>query len=147
MELKSALKGWQLNSHKKGIIAGCFDIIHPGYILMFEDAKSVCDYLIIALQSDPTIDRPEKNKPVQTLEERMIILNSIKHIDEIMLYDTEEDLYNLLKTTKIDIRILGTDYKEKSFTGDDLDIPIHFHERSHKWSATDLKKRIKTSLT
>lgn len=113
---------------------------------MFEDAASICDYLIIALQSDPTIDRPEKNKPVQTLEERMIILNSIKYVDEIVLYDTEDDLYNLLKTTKIDVRILGTDYKEKKFTGDDLNIPIHFHERSHKWSASDLKKRIKNSL-
>ena len=146
MELKSALKGWQLNSHKKGIIAGCFDIIHPGYILMFEDAKSVCDYLIIALQSDPTIDRPEKNKPVQTIGERKFILESIKYVDEIVTYDTEKDLYSLLNTLELNVRILGTDYKNKSFTGDDLNIPIHFHERDHEWSSTDLKTRIKNSL-
>ena len=130
----------------KGIIAGCFDIIHPGYILMFEDAKNVCDYLIIALQSDPTIDRPEKNKTVQTLQERIIILNAIKHIDEIITYDTEEDLYELLKNNSIDVRVLGTDYKDKKFTGDDLNIPIHFHERSHEWSATNLKIKIRDSL-
>ena len=130
----------------KGIIAGCFDIIHPGYILMFEDAKNVCDYLIIALQSDPTIDRPEKNKTVQSLQERIIILNAIKHIDEIITYDTEEDLYELLKNNSIDVRVLGTDYKDKKFTGDDLNIPIHFHERSHEWSATNLKIKIRDSL-
>lgn len=135
-----------MNNNKKGIIAGCFDIIHPGYIKMFEDAKSVCDHLVIALQSDPTIDRPEKNKPVQTLEERKIILNAISYIDEIKVYNTEEDLYNLLKSLPLDIRILGTDYKNKTFTGHDLNIPIHFHHRSHDWSATDLKHRIKNSL-
>ena len=135
-----------MNSHKKGIIAGCFDIIHPGYILMFEDAKSVCDYLIIALQSDPTIDRPEKNKPVQTIGERKFILESIKYVDEIVTYDTEKDLYSLLNTLELNVRILGTDYKNKSFTGDDLNIPIHFHERDHEWSSTDLKTRIKNSL-
>ena len=130
----------------RGIIAGCFDIIHPGYILMFEDAKNVCDYLIVALQSDPTIDRPEKNKTVQTLQERIIILNAIKHIDEIITYNTEEDLYELLKNNSIDVRVLGTDYKDKKFTGDDLNIPIHFHERSHEWSATNLKIKIRDSL-
>jgi len=135
-----------MSNNKKGIIAGCFDIIHPGYIKMFEDAKSVCDYLIIALQSDPTIDRPEKNKPVQTLEERKIILNAISYIDEIKVYNTEQDLYNLLKSLSLHVRILGTDYKNKTFTGDDLNIPIHFHHRSHDWSATDLKHRIKNSL-
>ena len=81
----------------KGIIAGCFDIIHPGYILMFEDAKNVCDYLIIALQSDPTIDRPEKNKTVQTLQERIIILNAIKHIDEIIKEVDEQKQILILK--------------------------------------------------
>ena len=132
--------------YKKGLIAGCFDVIHPGYIKMFQDAKKVCQHLIIALHSDPTIDRPEKNKPVQTIGERKFILESIKYVDEIVTYDTEKDLYSLLNTLELNVRILGTDYKNKSFTGDDLNIPIHFHERDHEWSSTDLKTRIKNSL-
>lgn len=83
---------------------------------------------------------------MQTLQERIIILNAIKHIDEIITYDTEEDLYELLKNNSIDVRVLGTDYKDKKFTGDDLNIPIHFHERSHEWSATNLKIKIRDSL-
>ena len=134
-------------NYKKGLIAGSFDLIHPGYIKMFQDAKKICDCLIVALQSDPTIDRPEKNKPVQTLEERKIILNSIKYIDEILVYDTEQSLYSLLKSTKINIRILGSDYKNKSYTGDDLNIPVYFHERDHAWSTSCLKEKIKNSLT
>ncbi len=132
--------------YKKGLIAGCFDVIHPGYIKMFQDAKKVCRHLTIALHSDPTIDRPEKNKPVQTISERKFILQSIKYVDEIVTYDTEKDLYSLLNLLELDVRILGTDYKNKSFTGDDLNIPIHFHERDHEWSSTDLKTRIKNSL-
>jgi glycerol-3-phosphate cytidylyltransferase len=132
--------------YKKGLIAGCFDVIHPGYIKMFQDAKKVCRHLTIALHSDPTIDRPEKNKPVQTISERKFILQSIKYVDEIVTYDTEKDLYSLLNLLELDVRILGTDYKNKSFTGDDLKIPIHFHERDHEWSSTDLKTRIKNSL-
>ncbi len=132
--------------YEKGLIAGCFDVIHPGYIKMFQDAKKVCQHLIIALHSDPTIDRPEKNKPVQTIGERKFILESIKYVDEIVTYDTEKDLYSLLNSLELNVRILGTDYKNKSFTGDDLNIPIHFHERDHEWSSTDLKTRIKNSL-
>jgi len=130
---------------KKGIIAGSFDVIHPGYIKMFEDAKTACDHLIVALQTDPTIERPHKNKPVQTVEERKIILNAIKYIDEILLYETEQDLYNILKLTTLDVRILGTDYKNKSYTGDDLDIPVYYHVRDHSWSTTDLKNKIRNS--
>tara|TARA_R110000796_G_scaffold158646_2_gene275326 strand:+ start:1470 stop:1901 length:432 start_codon:yes stop_codon:yes gene_type:complete len=132
--------------YKKGIIAGCFDVIHPGYIKMFQDAKNVCEHLTIALHSDPTTDRPEKNKPVQTIEERSIVLSSIKHVDEIIFYDTEKDLYNILNLLDFNVRILGTDYKNKSFTGDDLNIPVYFHERDHDWSSTDLKNRIKNNL-
>jgi len=132
--------------YKKGIIAGCFDVIHPGYIKMFQDAKNVCEHLTIALHSDPTTDRPEKNKPVQTIEERSIVLNSIKHVNEIIFYDTEKDLYNILNLLDFNVRILGTDYKNKSFTGDDLNIPVYFHERDHDWSSTDLKNRIKNNL-
>ena len=125
-----------------GFVAGSFDLIHPGYIQMFEDAKTVCDHLIVGLQSDPTIDRPEKLKLIHSLEEREIILSSIKYVDEILVYDTEESLYNLLKNTKIDVRILGTDYIDRDYTGKDLDIPIHFHLRDHSWSASSLREKV-----
>jgi glycerol-3-phosphate cytidylyltransferase len=128
-----------------GFLAGCFDLIHPGYIKMFEDAKSVCDHLIVAIQDDPTIDRPNshKQKPVQTLSERTIVLSSIKWIDRIVFYQTEKDLYQLLTELDIDVRILGSDYVNRTYTGDDLGIDIHFHNRDHSWSSTDLKNRIR----
>tara|TARA_R110002051_G_scaffold70848_1_gene127695 strand:+ start:1396 stop:2112 length:717 start_codon:yes stop_codon:yes gene_type:complete len=129
---------------RRGFIAGCFDLIHPGYIKMWKDAKTVCDYLIVGLQTDPTIDRPDKNKPIHSLEERYEMLSSIKYIDEIIIYETEEDLYKLLKEMRLDIRILGTDYKNRNdYTGNDLDIPVYFHERNHHWSATNLREKIK----
>ena len=136
----------------KGLIAGCFDIIHPGYIKMFQDAKTVCDHLIIALQSDPTIDIPNtKNTPIYSLDQRLLIISSIKYVDEIIHYSSEEDLYNLLKSLKekksIDFRILGSDYINKSFTGDDLEIPIHFHNRDHTWSTSDIRRRIIETTT
>ena len=131
---------------KVGFLAGSFDLIHPGYILMFQDAKKYCNHLIVGLQTDPTIDRPTKNKPVQTIEERKIILSSIKYIDEIIIYETEKDLYNLLKNNKIDIRILGSDYEDKIYNGYDLNIPVYFHKRNHNWSTTNLKNKIRNSL-
>ena len=138
---------WRSKIHSKiGFIAGSFDLIHPGYIKMFEDAKTVCDHLIVGLQTDPTIDRPEKNSLVHSLEERKSILYAIKHVDEILVYDTEESLYNLLKDTKIDIRILGTDYLDRDFTGKDLNIPIYYHDRHHSWSATKLREKVYNNL-
>ena len=130
---------------KVGFLAGCFDLIHPGYIKMLEEAKTVCDHLIVGLHSDPTIDRPNshKEKPIQSCEERNIILSSVKWVDEIILYNTEQDLYNILATHKIDIRILGSDYIDKPYTGDDLDIEIYYHTRDHNWSTTSLKQKIR----
>ena len=127
---------------KRGFVASSFDLMHPGYILMFQDAKTVCDYLICGLHDDPTVDRPTKNKPIQTLAERKLVLEAIKHVDEIVVYNTEVELYALLKRIKPDVRILGTDYVGKSFTGDDLGIHIHWHNRYHDWSTTNLKRRI-----
>ena len=130
---------------KKGIIAGNFDVIHPGYVKLFEDAKKkACDYLIVALQSDPTIDRPEKSKPVQTVEERQYILMSIRYVDEVIHYNTERELLAILKNSDYDVRILGSDYSDpsKKFTGSDLNKEIYFHKRDHNYSASDLKKRI-----
>lgn len=128
---------------KKGIVAGNFDVIHPGYVKMFEDAKAnACDYLIIALQSDPTIERPEKSKPVQTVEEREYILRSIRYVDEIIHYTTEAELLEIFKTHDYDIRVLGSDYKGTEYTGKTLNKPVYFHDRSHAYSASDLKRRI-----
>ena len=129
-----------------GFTCSCFDLLHAGHILMLEDSKKQCDYLIVGLQSDPTIDRPDtKNKPVQSLKERQIQLEAIKYIDEIVIYNTENELYGMLKEINPDIRILGSDYKNKSFTGDDLSIKIYYHNRNHKFSTTNLRERIVNS--
>ena len=126
-----------------GFTCSSFDLLHAGHILMLEDSKKQCDYLIVGLQSDPTIDRKEsKNKPIQSLEERKIQLQAVKYIDKIIVYDSEKKLYELLNEIKPDIRILGTDYIKKSFTGDDLNIKIHYHERNHSFSTSNLRKRI-----
>ena len=129
---------------KKGFTAGAFDLCHAGHMLVFKECKKVCDYLIVGLQTDPSIDRPEKNKPVMSLEERKIILESVKYVDEIVVYETENDLYNVLKENKlgIDIRIVGADWKGKEFTGYDLPIPTYFNTREHSFSTTELRKRI-----
>ena len=130
---------------KKGFTCSCFDLLHAGHVKMLQDARNQCDYLIVGLQTDPTIDRPDtKNKPIQTLEERQIMLSAVRFIDEIMIYDTEDDLYSYLKHNKPDVRILGSDYDipDKRFTGDNLDIDIYYHRRDHDWSTTNLRKRI-----
>ena len=128
---------------KKGFTCSCFDLLHAGHILMLQDAKSRCDKLIVGLQTDPTIDRPDtKNKPIQSLEERRIQLEAVKYISEVFIYDTEEDLYKKLLDINPDVRILGSDYIGKSFTGDDLDIEIYYHERKHNYSTTNLRGKI-----
>ena len=128
-----------------GVIAGNFDVIHPGYIHLFNECKEFCTELIILLHEDPSIERPEKLKPILNLDERMIILSSLKQIDQIIPYKLETDLYQLLLNLDIDIRFLGDDYKSKPFTGDDLNIPIHFLDRSHGWSTTKFKNKIAKS--
>ena len=125
-----------------GFTCSCFDLLHAGHILMLADAKRHCDELIVGLQTDPTIDRPEKNKPIQSLEERQIQLEAVKYVDEVFTYDTEEELYKKLLFINPDVRILGSDYIGKSFTGDDLDIEIHYHERNHNYSTTNLRNKI-----
>ena len=125
-----------------GVIAGNFDVIHPGYIYMFNGCRKHCDILLLLLHDDPSIERPEKIKPILSLEERIMVLSSLNQIDQIITYQTESDLYEILKKTKIDIRFLGDDYRDKPFTGDDLEIPIHYLDRSHGWSTTKFKKLI-----
>ena len=131
--------------NKIGVIAGNFDVIHPGYIHLFNECKEFCTELIILLHEDPSIERTEKLKPILNLDERMIILSSLKQIDQIIPYKLETDLYELLSNLDIDIRFLGDDYKSKPFTGDDLNIPIHFLDRSHGWSTTKFKNKIAKS--
>jgi glycerol-3-phosphate cytidylyltransferase len=129
-----------------GVIAGNFDVIHPGYIYMFDECKKHCDILLLLLHEDPSIERPEKIKPILNLNERNMILSSLKQIDRIITYQIESDLYDILKREQVDIRFLGDDYKDKAFTGDDLDIPIHYLDRSHGWSTTKFKRLIAETI-
>jgi glycerol-3-phosphate cytidylyltransferase len=126
----------------KGFTCGAFDLLHAGHLIMLKEIKEQCDYLIVGLQSDPSIDRKDKNKPIETIEERKIRLEACRYVDQIIIYNTEEDLYNLLKELKPDIRFLGEDWKDKHFTGNDLDIRIVFNNRKHNYSSTNLRKRI-----
>lgn len=132
-----------------GFTCGAFDLLHAGHVLVFKEAKEkACDYLIVGLHSDPTIDRPKtKNKPIMSMEERRIMLESIKYIDEIIEYDTEAQLYEYLKTNarnnggRIDVRIVGEDYVGKPFTGRELPINVYYNERKHDYSTTHLRRR------
>ena len=128
---------------KIGFTCSCFDLLHAGHILMLKDAKEQCDKLIVGLQTDPTLDRPEKNKPIQSYEERLIQLEAVKYIDDVIKYETEEELYQLLKMIMPDIRILGSDYEDgRYFTGVELKIPIYYHKRDHNYSSSNLRKKI-----
>lgn len=129
---------------KVGFTCGAFDLCHAGHMLMFKECKEHCDYLIVGLHTDPTIDRPEKNKPTQSIEERRTQLEAVRYIDKIVLYDTEKDLYDLLSKNElgIDVRIIGADWKGKPFTGHDLPLTTVFNTRDHGYSSSDLRKRI-----
>ena len=130
----------------KGFTAGNFDVIHPGYIKLFKECSQNCDHFTILLHSDPSIERPSKLKPILTLEERIEILESIRYISEIKTYTYESELYQLIKKGNYNIRFLGDDYKNKKYTGDDLDIKIHFLNRDHGWSTTKFKTLISKSI-
>lgn len=129
-----------------GIIAGNFDVIHPGYIKMFKECKSYCKQFIVLLHIDPSIERPEKLKPILTKEERTEILTSIKFINGIAYYTYEKELVDLIKRLSPDIRFLGDDYRGKTYTGYELDIPVHYLNRDHGWSTTKFKKLIADTL-
>jgi glycerol-3-phosphate cytidylyltransferase len=114
--------------------------------MMLREAKSQCDYLIVGLQTDPSIDRPEKNKPVQTIVERYVQLSAVKYVDEIVVYQTEQDLQDILEMFPIDVRILGEEYRDKDFTGREIckkrGIQLHFNKRDHRFSSSGLRKRV-----
>ena len=130
----------------KGVIAGNFDVIHPGYIKTFRECKKKCEHFTVLLHSDPSIERPNKLKPVLTVEERIEVLSSIKYIDEIIVYTFEKELIELLKNSDYKVRFLGDDYIGKSFTGNELNIKIHYLSRDHGWSSTKFKQKISESL-
>lgn len=125
-----------------GFTAGTFDLLHAGHCIMLKEIRKQCDYLIVALQTDPTIDRKGKNKPTETVEERMIRLQACRYVDKIVVYDTEQELYYLLKALCPDIRFLGADWKGEEYTGKDLPIKVIFNSRDHNYSSSNLKKRI-----
>jgi glycerol-3-phosphate cytidylyltransferase len=129
-----------------GFTCGAFDLFHAGHHIFLRDAKEHCDYLIVGLHTDPTIDRPQKNKPIQTIYERYTQLKNSAWVDEIIPYDTETDLLNVLATNKIDVRFLGSDYLHKDFTGNDfcqtINMEIMFINRLHDFSSSELRKRL-----
>ena len=127
---------------KVGFVASCFDLFHAGHIMMLKEAKSQCDYLIVGLQTDPTVDRPEKNKPIQSIFERHIQLEACKYVDEIVVYATEKDLMDVLQSFPIDVRIVGEEYTHKSFTGKELPIEIYYNKRRHSFSTSELRQRV-----
>ena len=131
---------------KVGITASTFDLLHAGHVEMLREAKDHCEYLICALQIDPSIDRQEKNTPVQTIVERYTQLSAVKFVDEVIPYMYESDLVDILSMRNIDVRILGEEYREKDFTGREIckarDIELYFNKREHRFSTSDLRKRI-----
>lgn len=126
-----------------GFVAGSFDLIHPGYIKLFRYAKKHCDFLIVAIHVNPSIERPIKHKPIHSLKERKIILESIRYVDKTTSYKTEEDLIKLLKKLPISVRFLDEEYKLKNVTGRNLDISIKWVPRKHMYSTSNLIKKIK----
>ena len=136
---------------KVGITFSTFDLFHAGHVKMLEEAKSKCDYLIVGLQLDPSIDRSKKNKPTQSIIERYVQLRGCKYIDEIIPYVSENDLIDVLSSFKIDLRIIGEEYKDKVFTGKDYcikkGIEIYYNKREHRFSSSSLRKQVAQSET
>ena len=130
-----------------GITFSSFDLFHSGHVAMLKEARANCDYMIVGLQTDPTIDRPNKNKPIQSVFERYVQLEGCKYIDEIIPYESEKDLTDIFLTYGIDVRFIGEEYKDKDFTAKqicvDKNIKIHYNKRQHSFSTTNLRKRIK----
>ena len=128
---------------KKGITFGAFDLFHAGHVMMLEEAKTVCDHLIVCIQSDPSLDRKEKNKPVQSIVEREIQVYGCRYTDEVIIYDTEAEVLDILDTVDWDVRIIGEEYRNKDFTGREQTLnKCHFNKRPHNFSSSELRKRV-----
>jgi glycerol-3-phosphate cytidylyltransferase len=141
------IKQLKADGKKIGIVFSAFDMFHAGHIAMLSEAKNHCDYLIAGLQTDPTIDRPDtKNKPVQTVVERQIQLAACRYVDEVVVYQTEQDLADLLLILPIDVRILGVEYEGQDFSGkvecNMRGISLVFNSRNHSFSSSSLRKRV-----
>lgn len=126
-----------------GFTCGAFDLLHAGHVVMLKEARKNCDWLVVGLQTDPSIDRQDKNKPVQSVYERYVQLSGVKYVDEIIPYDTEQSLVDLLQSQEIDIRFIGEDYREREFTGSDLPIEVFYTSRQHSFSSSSLRNKIK----
>ena len=131
---------------KKGFIAGNFDVLHPGYIQLFKECKKQCDLFIVLLHSDPSIERPDKLTPILSVEERIEQLKSNRYIDSVLVYTYEKELLALIVEHDFNLRFLGDDYIGKPFTGDHLNIPVHYIERNHGWSTSKDKHLLAESL-
>ena len=128
---------------KKGITFGTFDLFHAGHVLMLQEARTVCDYLIVCIQTDPAVDRPEKNKPIQSIVERQIQVAACKYVDEIIVYNTERDVLEILKSVEWDVRIIGDEYRNRPFTGREETLDrCHFNRRPHQFSSSELRLRV-----
>ena len=131
---------------KIGFTCSTFDLFHAGHVVMLEEAKRQCDYLIVGIQIDPTLDRDSKNRPVQSIVERQIQVKACKYVDEVVIYSTEKELEDLMKTLPIDVRILGVEYADNDFTGKqiclDRGIQIYYNSRDHSFSSSDLRQRV-----
>ena len=128
---------------KKGITFGAFDLFHAGHVLMLKEAKSICDYLIVCIQSDPSVDRAKKNKPIQSVIEREIQVSACTYVDEVIIYDLEEDVLKIIETIDWDVRILGEEYRDKEFTGRDQTLDkCYFNKRPHNFSSSELRERV-----
>lgn len=129
-----------------GFTCSTFDLLHAGHVQMLREAKEQCDYLLVGLQMDPSVDRAEKNAPVQTIVERYTQLKAIKYVDEIIPYGTEQDLKDILTMYNIHVRVLGVEYKDKDFTGKEIclqrGVDFYFNKRDHRFSTSDLRKRV-----
>lgn len=141
------IKELKKEGKRVGITFSTFDLLHAGHIAMLSEAKNHCDYLIAGLQTDPTIDRPDtKNKPIQSVVERQIQLAACRYVDEVVVYQTEQDLVDLLLILPVDVRILGEEYKDKAFTGKEecnrRNIELIFNGRDHSFSSSSLRKRV-----
>lgn len=141
------LNGDVSDKGKIGITFGCMDLLHAGHVAMLAEAKQDCDYLIVGLQNDPSVDRPEKNKPIQSIFERQLQITACRFVDEVVVYNTEDDVLDILKTLPIDVRIIGSDYLNKDFTGKqycvDNEIEIVYNNRDHSFSTSSLRDRVK----
>ena len=126
---------------KIGFTCGAFDLLHAGHVVMLKESKTNCDYLIVGLQTNPNLDRKNKNIPIQSIYERFVQLSAIKYVDEILVYDTEASLLDLLESTPIDVRFVGDDYKGKNFTGKGIG-KTFYTSRKHSFSTTSLRERI-----